>query len=141
MPAKPKPIDHAQVEKLAGNFCTNAEIAAEQNCSSDTVERRCAASIEKGRQKGKLSLRAQQFRVAMGLPGQPAQYLRDKDGDYVWQEGKLVCTQQEVKPIPPSNSMLIWLGKQYLNQSDKFTLPDEFHEGYSFSFQKNAGKK
>jgi hypothetical protein len=54
-------------------------------CSKDTLERRFAAVIKKGRAQRNSSLRRKQFEVAM-------------KGD---------------------RTMLIWLGKQYLEQRDK----------------------
>ena len=130
------------------NFSTSEEIAADQGCSKDTIERNCAALLEKGRDLGKLSLRAQQYRVAMGLPGKPAEYLRkhqDKDGkqygDLVLNEkGQPIKVRAEVKDQPPSIRMLEWLGIQYLGQANKFSLPDNPFEGFGFSFQKGSAK-
>jgi hypothetical protein len=73
------------VEALASIMCTNAEIAAVLDCSSDTLERRFTAVLEKGRLKGKQSLRRKQYQLAM-------------DGNA---------------------TLLIWLGKQHLGQSER----------------------
>lgn len=59
-----KPISEAQVYKLARIGCTNEEIAAITDCSADTIERRFAGALRKGRQKMKMSLRRMQYRVA-----------------------------------------------------------------------------
>jgi hypothetical protein len=84
--ARPKKvIDAVQVQALAGIGCTVAEIAAVMDCSKDTLERRFAAFIEKGRERMKMSLRRHQMKSA-------------ENGNA---------------------TMLIWLGKQYLGQSDK----------------------
>jgi len=80
-----KVIDERQVEALASIMCTNAEIAAVLDCSSDTLERRFTAVLEKGRLKGKQSLRRKQYQLAM-------------DGNA---------------------TLLIWLGKQHLGQSER----------------------
>lgn len=63
--ARPKKIiDPEQVTKLASIHCTTAEIAAVLGCSSDTLERRFAAAIKKGRETGKASLRRLQWQTA-----------------------------------------------------------------------------
>lgn len=80
-----KVIDERQVEALASIMCTNAEIAAVLDCSTDTLERRFAAALEKGRLKGKQSIRRKQYQLAMN--GNP--------------------------------TMLIWLGKQHLGQTER----------------------
>jgi AraC-like DNA-binding protein len=63
-----------------------AEMAAVLNCSPDTLQRRFAAVIEKGRERGKSSLKRAQWKKAVD-EGNP--------------------------------TMLIWLGKQHLGQTDK----------------------
>lgn len=52
-----KQINEDQVESLAAINCTVEEIASVLECSKDTLERRFAASIKKGREKGRSSLR------------------------------------------------------------------------------------
>jgi hypothetical protein len=87
--ARPKkPIDRKLVGGLAGVGCTNEEIATLLGCSHDTIERRFAGSLRKGRAKLKMSLRRQQVKKA-------------KEGS-----------------VP----MLIWLGKQYLDQRDRHEI-------------------
>jgi hypothetical protein len=83
------PIDPQQVEELASILCTMEEIGAVVGCSVDTLERRFADTIKKGRERGKSSLRRIQWKMA--------------------QEG--------------SAALAIWLGKQYLGQSDKLEGP------------------
>ena len=60
-----KEIDPAKVELLAGCGCTVEEIAAKLDCSKDTLERRYAAHIIKGRDVGRSSIRGKQFERAM----------------------------------------------------------------------------
>lgn len=60
-----KEIDAKQVELLAGCGATTQEIASKLDCSKDTLERRFAAAIEKGRETGRMSLRGKQFERAM----------------------------------------------------------------------------
>lgn len=64
--ARPKlQIDPNQVEQLAAIFCTVEEMAAVLGCSKDTLERRFAAPIERGRAKGRSSIRRAQYKVAI----------------------------------------------------------------------------
>jgi len=57
-------LDLELVEKLAGIGCTMIEIAAVCKCSVDTLERRCADVIIKGRESAKASLRRMQWKKA-----------------------------------------------------------------------------
>lgn len=59
-----KKIDPELVGKLAAIGCTHPEIAAICGCSQDTIERRFADIIEKGKQEGKSSLRRLQWKSA-----------------------------------------------------------------------------
>lgn len=99
-----KAIDPAQVEQLAMIDCSYEEMAAVLGCSPDTLQRRFAAVIEKGRAVGRSSLKRTQYRIAMG---QNAQF--DKAGNKI---------QKEREPNP---TMLIWLGKIRLGQKEPAT--------------------
>lgn len=66
MPRHKLPIDEAQVEKLAAIMCTMNEMGSVLNCSVDTLERRFADVIQKGRDRGKMSLKRKQYETAMG---------------------------------------------------------------------------
>lgn len=59
-----KPIDADLVEKLAAIHCTLDEIALICGCSHDTIERRFASIIAKGKATGKTSLRKLQWESA-----------------------------------------------------------------------------
>jgi hypothetical protein len=59
-----KPVDENTVQRLAGIGCTVAEIAAVTGVDKRTLERGYAASIEKGRERGKRSLRRMQWKAA-----------------------------------------------------------------------------
>ena len=84
--ARPKKeIDATQVERMARIGCTIEEIANVVGASRDTIERRFAADVAKGKNTMKRSLRRWQLKQARA--GNP--------------------------------TMLIWLGKQYLDQADK----------------------
>lgn len=82
-------IDKTEVEKLAAMGCTNKEIGAFFDCSADTIERRFAGVLQKGRERGKIKLRRLQWQAA--------------------EKG--------------NTAILIWLGKQYLDQRDHFDQP------------------
>ncbi len=58
-------VDESQVITLAKINCTYEEIAAVVGCSTDTLKRRFADLIEKGREEGKASLRRIQFATAL----------------------------------------------------------------------------
>ena len=84
-------INEAELEKLAMLQCTDEEIAAWFGVTTRTIERRrrdpkFVALMERGRNKGKISLRRQQMKLV--------------------EQG--------------SSSMAIFLGKNYLGQSDSF---------------------
>jgi hypothetical protein len=86
----PAEIDLAELEKLAAMQCTDEEVAAWFGVNVRTIERKCkdpafVETIERGRAKGKISLRRSQLKMVD--QGNPA--------------------------------MAIWLGKQYLNQTDE----------------------
>lgn len=53
----PIPIDDEQVEALAGINCTMEEIATVLGCSVDTISRRFAEAVKRGREQGRSSLR------------------------------------------------------------------------------------
>lgn len=57
-------IDADQVEKLAGIGCKTEEIANFFGCSTDTIQRRFAAELIKGRASVRLSLRRWQLEAA-----------------------------------------------------------------------------
>ena len=90
MSRMPAEIDLAELEKLAAMQCTDEEVAAWFGVNVRTIERKrkdpaFVETIERGRAKGKISLRRSQLKMVD--QGNPA--------------------------------MAIWLGKQYLNQTDE----------------------
>ena len=58
-------VDAKLVENLASIGCTPAEIAAACNCSRDTLDRRFAEVMAKGRENGKTRLRKKQLEIAL----------------------------------------------------------------------------
>ena len=72
----PVPIDVKQFENLCSLQCTKKEIASFFECSEDTIENWCkknygatfSATFEQKSQKGKISLRRTQFKLAEKNP-------------------------------------------------------------------------
>jgi precorrin-4 methylase len=63
--ARPKLVlDEKKIEYLASRFASVETIAIVLECSKDTLERRYAAIIKRGREKGKTTLMSKQFEVA-----------------------------------------------------------------------------
>lgn len=112
-------INYDQLEKLCGIFCTEDECASILGCSRDTLNLRLrqdyqkalkenpeeepenryngwSACFKKMSSKGRMSLRREQFRMAVGA--------FNAKGDLV---------------MKPDKGMLIWLGKNHLEQSDR----------------------
>ena len=86
-------INLGELEKLAGMQCTDEEIAAWFGVSTRTIERRrkspvFADTIERGKAKGRISLRRAQLKML-------------ENG---------------------SATMGVWLGKQYLGQTDEMNI-------------------
>lgn len=79
-----KEIDEELLYKLAQIHCTMPEMVDIIGVSADTLKRRYAHIIAKGKAEGKMRLRRKQIEVAMS----------------------------------GNHTMLIWLGKQMLGQSD-----------------------
>jgi hypothetical protein len=59
-------VDPGMVEKLAQVNCPNTEIASFVGCSVDTLTRRFADVLAKGRENSKTRLRQAQFKSALG---------------------------------------------------------------------------
>lgn len=97
-----KVLDYDVIERLAGIMCTQEEIAEFINVSTRTLQRdpEFCRIYKKGIDKGKISLRRTQFRMAES-----------------------------------NATMAIWLGKQYLNQTDKIENrnTDTINTNVSFS--------
>lgn len=85
-------IDKAQFEKLCGLQCTLEEIAGFFDCSEDTIERWCEATYNKNF--------AEVFRLKRG-------------------KGKVSLRRNQWRLSETNAAMAIFLGKQYLGQSDK----------------------
>lgn len=91
-----KPIDWDQVDKLCRMFCTGDEIAGFLGISYDTLYHRVKA--EKG------MTFSEYFKRHSGV-------------------GKIALRRKQFEIATSGNvSMLIWLGKQYLNQAEKQEL-------------------
>lgn len=101
---KVKPhIDETQVAQLASFGCTDSEIAVVAGISESTLRRHFEPLLKKGRASLRADLRTAQVKKALGV------FVRQTDKD----------DTKDVYLTPPDNTMLIWLGKQYLEQRDK----------------------
>ena len=58
-------LDEEQIYELAAIHCTNKEIASVMKCSVDTLDRRYADIIDKGKDQGKIRLRRAQLQCAL----------------------------------------------------------------------------
>lgn len=86
-------INWDQFDKLCGLQCTKLEIASYFDCSEDTIERRVK------------EVHGVDFAV----------YFEQKRGS-----GKIALRRKQYEAAMAGNvTLLIWLGKQYLGQSDK----------------------
>ena len=101
-PQKTATLTNEQIEQLAAVGCTDTEIALLAGVSENTLQRSFGALLKKGRSNLRSTLRTAQVRKALGVLAER----ETPDGTVVYQ-------------IPPDNTMLIWLGKQYLGQRDK----------------------
>ena len=70
MARPPMPIDEELVFKMAQWGCKTEEIADHFGCSTDTIQRRCAAELIKGRADLRMSLR--QWQLASAKKGNVA---------------------------------------------------------------------
>ena len=105
-------IDYPAVKQLASLMCTQEEIATFLGCSTKTLQRdeEFGRIYKDGMANGRMSLRRQQFKVAL--------------------KGNV--------------TMLIWLSKQFLGQSDKaeittfdgdLMIDDKFDEAATAAFE------
>ncbi len=95
-------IDPKQVEQFASVGATNVEIAEIMGCDEGTIRKRFSENLTKGRASRKIRLRQAQWKSALGQ-----EEIRDNQGNIIQQY------------IPQNVTMLIWLGKNELGQTDK----------------------
>jgi hypothetical protein len=107
-PQKEATLTADQIERLASVGCTDDEIAALASIDQATLKRSFAPLLKSGRANMRDRLRTAQVRKALGHYYEKV----DKEGNI------------EIYTTPPDNTMLIWLGKQYLGQSDKVESKD-----------------
>ena len=93
-----KEIDKTNFEKLCGLLCTLDEIAGFFNCSPDTIERWC-----KREYKANFAEVFKRYSAA----------------------GKISLRRYQFKLAEKSAAMAIFLGKNYLGQSDRTIIEDE----------------
>lgn len=103
-----KYVDPEQVKQMALIGCTDVEIGNVIGLSSESVDRRFREIIDEHRDKGKMSLRRLQLRIAQGRPGK-VRVIQDNGIERV----------EEIEPgTPPNAQMAIHLGKHWLGQKD-----------------------
>jgi len=105
-PQKNATLTEDQIIQMAAVGCTDSEIAALAGVSEATVKRSFEPLLKTGRADLRTNLRTAQVRKALGHSQQ-----RITDSGAV-----------EIYLTAPDNTMLIWLGKQYLGQRDKSDL-------------------
>jgi hypothetical protein len=103
-----KYIDWAMVDKLLIAGCTGTQVAARAGVSDDTLYLRCK------KEKGKVFSAYRQEKISIG-------------------DGMLHATQFSLA-MEKDRSMLIWLGKQRLNQKDKHEIRQDINH---YSIQKS----
>jgi len=107
-----KLVDWETVDRLLSVGCIGEEIAQFLGISYDTIQRHCVSEkgtsfadyVKNGNGNFKVSLRRLQARSASG-------YVENVRDD----EGKII----DRRIVPPSVTMQIWLGKQFLGQRDQ----------------------
>lgn len=125
-----KTFDLGAIEGLGAIMATQEEMAAVLRCSVDTIQDRLRTDddfsgvYKKGQSTAKLSLRRAQKHKALGRPAR-AEELNE--------EGRVVRPAEE--EIAPNPTMMIWLGKQWLDQRDRQDIVttqqhEEFRSAY-----------
>lgn len=102
-PQKTATLTAEQIEQLASFGCTDEEIAVLAKLSEAQLKASFQPLLKSGRANMRTKLRSAQVKKALGL------YVEKTDNDGT----------TEIYLTPPDNTMLIWLGKQYLGQRDK----------------------
>ena len=96
-----KEINQEHFENLCNLQCTLDEIAGFFHCSPDTIERWCKKTYNEG--------------------------FADTYKKYS-QNGKISLRRYQYKLAERNASMAIWLGKQWLNQTDKIEATTSFED-------------
>lgn len=100
-----KVIDKKQFEGMCAIFCTLNEIAGLFDCSEDTIERWCKRTYKE--------TFAEVYKKKSAM-------------------GKMSLRRVQYETAMSGNtSLMIWLGKQYLGQSDKLDFTEA--DGFGFS--------
>lgn len=102
-PQKTATLTEEQIAQLAAYGCTDSEIAALAGLSEAQVKASFQPLLKAGRANLRANLRSSQVKKALG-------HFQQRVTD----DGEV-----EVYLTAPDNTMLIWLGKQYLGQADK----------------------
>lgn len=105
------------LEECAEAGCTNEEIAAALDISADTLERRFAGAIKKGKLRGMVSAKRMLFGM---MKGKPFEVLPD---------GRVI------PPVMPSLGARIWFGKQYMGEKDRSEVENNNNNTDSYNLR------
>lgn len=103
-------IKQEHFENLCNLQCTLDEIAGFFKCSGDTIERWCKRTYS-------MSF-ADTYKIYS-------------------QNGKISLRRYQYKLAEKNPSMAIWLGKQWLGQTDKIEQTNNFNEGITIKVEKD----
>ena len=121
-----KAVDWNRIDDLLKIGANEEEIATVLGLSSDTLSRRCIAEkqmyfadyIKNGLSEFKIGIRRAQLRSALGVP----RIVIDENGE----------RQANGWLQAPSVTMQIWLGKQFLGQSDRVEVDNNLNQSITF---------
>ena len=108
------PVDWEEVDNLLKIQCTGEEIASFLDISYDTIERRCKTDKK--------------------MPFAEYSLLKRQGGKPSLRRAQWKAATEDHNP-----TMLIWLGKNLLDQKDKSSVEHEIPDGVEFHF--HLGKK
>jgi len=133
LPVQPNPVGRppvdmnlADLEKLLSMQATDKEIADWFGVTKQAIsarkknDPRFKDAYQRGRNKGKASLRRLMWEKAQGREGE---IMRDDEGAICFDDKNKVMWR--ILPIPPDTVMQIWLSKNLLNFKDKQEVTGE----------------
>ena len=104
-------IPKSKVQQLASFGCTNVEIASFYGCDEALIRKNYSENLTKGRGEGKVRLRQAQMRKALGTTR--------------IEIDKKTKKKETISNNDGNPAMMIWLGKNVLNQSENPIETDE----------------
>lgn len=125
-----KDLNVVHIEKLASYHLTTEEIASFMECSPDTLERRYAGILEKGKNQGKISLKRKQMEVAMS--GNVTML--------IWL-GKQYLGQREKSPEELENEREARIQAYYISEKDREVMRQKTTQELQEMFQSRLEAK